>query len=47
MTYHANIVVEYDDYGYYAYYSYLPECQFQGEIFKETMELFLSTVESE
>ncbi len=54
MTYKANIVVEHDDYGYYAYCPDLPGCQSQGETFeeamkniKEAMELYLETLDDD
>ncbi len=54
MTYKASIVVERDDYGYYAYCPDLTGCQSQGDTFeeamtniKEAMELYLETLTDE
>ena len=54
MTYRASIIVEQDDYGYYAYSPDLPGCQTQGETFEEAManireaiELYLETLSDE
>ena len=54
MTYKASIIVEQDDYGFYAYSPDLQGCQTQGETFEEAMtnireaiELYLETLSDE
>jgi|JFJP01.1.fsa_nt_gi predicted RNase H-like HicB family nuclease len=49
-----NIVIEKDDYGYYAYCPELPGCQSQGDTFEEIMlnireaaELYIETLNPE
>lgn len=51
MKYRANIMIEHDDHGYYAYCPDLPGCQSQGDSFeeamvniKEAMELYMETL---
>jgi predicted RNase H-like HicB family nuclease len=51
MLYKANIIIEKDEYGYYAYCPELPGCQSQGdsleevrENIKEAVELYLETL---
>jgi predicted RNase H-like HicB family nuclease len=50
MTYKVNVVIEKDEYGYYAYCPELPGCQTQGDSLdeilgniKEAIELYLET----
>ena len=54
MTYKVGIVIEKDDYGYYAYCPELEGCQTQGDSFEEVManikeaiELYLETLSEE
>ncbi|MBI5214434.1 MAG: type II toxin-antitoxin system HicB family antitoxin [Ignavibacteriae bacterium] len=54
MNYKTNVVIEKDDYGYYAYCPGLSGCQTQGETLEEVManikeaiELYLETLDSE
>lgn len=54
MTYKVSIVIEKDEYGYYAYCPELEGCQSQGELFEEVMlnikeaiELYLETLPEE
>jgi predicted RNase H-like HicB family nuclease len=54
MTYKVGIVIEKDDYGYYAYCPELEGCQTQGDSFEEVManikeaiELYLETLPKE
>ena len=54
MTYKVGIVIEKDDFGYYAYCPELEGCQTQGENFEEVManikeaiELYLETLSEE
>jgi predicted RNase H-like HicB family nuclease len=54
MTYKVGIVIEKDDYGYYAYCPELEGCQTQGDSFEEVManikeaiELYLKTLSEE
>ena len=51
MTYKVGIVIERDDFGYYAYCPELEGCQTQGDSFEEVManikeaiELYLETL---
>jgi predicted RNase H-like HicB family nuclease len=51
MTYKVNIIIEKDDFGYYAYCPELEGCHSQGDTFEEVManikeaiELYLSTL---
>jgi predicted RNase H-like HicB family nuclease len=51
MTYKVSIVVEKDDYGYYAYSPELEGCQSQGDSYedaikniREAIELYLETL---
>ena len=51
MTYKVSVVIEKDEYGYYAYCPELPGCQTQGdnldeilENIKEAVELYLETL---
>jgi predicted RNase H-like HicB family nuclease len=51
MSHKVSIVIEKDDFGYYAYCPELEGCQSQGDTFEEVMtnikeaiELFLSTL---
>ncbi|MBO1346279.1 MAG: type II toxin-antitoxin system HicB family antitoxin [Hormoscilla sp. GUM202] len=52
MMYKLNIIIEKDEYGYYAYCPELPGCQSEGESWeevkaniKEAVELYLDTLE--
>jgi predicted RNase H-like HicB family nuclease len=54
MPYKVSIVIEKDDFGYYAYSPELEGCQTQGDTFEEVManikeaiELYLSTLSDE
>ena len=54
MGYKVSIVIEKDDFGYYAYSPELEGCQTQGDTFEEVMvnireaiELYLSTLSDE
>jgi predicted RNase H-like HicB family nuclease len=54
QDYQISIVIEKDEYGYYAYCPHLPGCQSQGESLEEVktnineaMELYLSTLSQE
>ncbi|MBF0338637.1 MAG: type II toxin-antitoxin system HicB family antitoxin [Nitrospirae bacterium] len=54
MSYKISIVIEKDDFGYYAYCPELEGCHTQGETFEETMfnikeavELYLETLTDE
>jgi len=54
MRYKVSIVIEKDDFGYYAYSPELEGCQTQGDTFEEVManikeaiELYLSTLSEE
>jgi predicted RNase H-like HicB family nuclease len=54
MPYKVSIVIEKDDFGYYAYSPELEGCQTQGDTFEEVManikeaiELYLSTMSDE
>jgi len=54
MTYKASVVIENDNFGYYAYCPDLPGCQTQGKTFEEAMknireaiELYLETLDIE
>ena len=54
MSYKVSIVIEKDDFGYYAYSPELAGCQTQGDTFeeviahiKEAIELYLSTLSDE
>ncbi len=54
MTYKTNVVIERDEYGYYAYCPGLPGCQSQGDTFEEAManireavELYVETLDEE
>jgi len=54
MLYKVSIVIEKDDYGYYAYCPELEGCQTQGETLeegmenvKEAIELYLETLSEE
>ena len=54
MSYKVSIVIEKDDFGYYAYSPELEGCQTQGDTFeeviahiKEAIELYLSTLSDE
>ena len=54
MSYKVSIVLEKDDFGYYAYSPELEGCQTQGDTFEEVManikeaiELYLSTLSGE
>jgi predicted RNase H-like HicB family nuclease len=54
MAYKVSIVIEKDDFGYYAYSPELEGCQTQGDTFEEVManikeaiELYLSTLSDE
>jgi predicted RNase H-like HicB family nuclease len=51
MSYKINVVIEKDEYGYYAYCPELPGCQTQGDSIeavliniKEAVELYLETM---
>jgi len=51
MSYKVNVVIEKDDYGYYAYCPELEGCQTQGDTLeevitniKEAIELYLETL---
>jgi predicted RNase H-like HicB family nuclease len=51
MTYKVSVVIEKDEYGYYAYCPELPGCQTQGDSvdeilgnIKEAIELYLETL---
>lgn len=52
--YKTGVVIERDDYGYYAYFPELPGCQSQGKTLEEAMsnireaaELYLETLTGE
>ncbi|MBM4286298.1 MAG: type II toxin-antitoxin system HicB family antitoxin [Deltaproteobacteria bacterium] len=54
MSHKVSIVIEKDDFGYYAYSPELEGCQSQGDTFEEVManikeaiELYLSTLSEE
>jgi len=54
MRYKVSIVIEKDDFGYYAYSPELEGCQTQGDTFEEVManikeaiEIYLSTLSEE
>jgi predicted RNase H-like HicB family nuclease len=54
MSYKVSIVIEKDEYGYYAYCPELPGCQSQGdsleevqENIKEAVELYIETLSNE
>ncbi|TAK67404.1 MAG: type II toxin-antitoxin system HicB family antitoxin [Bacteroidetes bacterium] len=54
MNYKTNIIIEKDDYGFYAYCPGLPGCQSQGDTLdelmaniKEAIELYLETLDGE
>jgi len=54
MSYKVNIIIEKDEYGYYAYCPELEGCQTQGNSFeevlkniKEAVELYLETLPEE
>ncbi len=54
MLYKTNVVIEKDDFGYYAYCPELEGCQTQGETFdevmvniKEAIELYVETLDYE
>ncbi len=54
MNYKTNIVIEKDDFGYYAYCPELQGCQTQGDTIdevmanmKEAIELYLETLDGE
>jgi predicted RNase H-like HicB family nuclease len=54
MSYKVSIVIEKDDFGYYAYSPELEGCQTQGDTFeevivhiKEAIKLYLSTLSDE
>ncbi|MBM4273817.1 MAG: type II toxin-antitoxin system HicB family antitoxin [Deltaproteobacteria bacterium] len=54
MNYKVNIVIEKDDFGYYAYSPELEGCQTQGDTFeeimaniKEAISLYLGTLSEE
>ena len=54
MPYKVSIVIEKDDFGYYAYSPELEGCQTQGDTFEEVManikeaiELYLESVEDD
>ncbi len=54
MSHKVSIVIEKDDFGYYAYAPELEGCQTQGETFeeimanmKEAIELYISTLSEE
>jgi predicted RNase H-like HicB family nuclease len=54
MSYKVNVVIEKDEYGYYAYCPELEGCQSQGNSFeevisniKEAIELYLETLSEE
>ena len=54
MKYKVNVVIEKDQYGYYAYCPELKGCHSQGDTFEEVMsnikeavELYLETMSSE
>lgn len=51
MSYKVSVIIEKDDYGYYAYAPELPGCQSQGDSFdeikvniQEAIELYLETL---
>jgi len=51
MSYKVNVIIEKDEYGYYAYCPELEGCQTQGDTFeeilrniKEAIELYLETL---
>ncbi|MBM3705079.1 MAG: type II toxin-antitoxin system HicB family antitoxin [Actinobacteria bacterium] len=53
MSYKVNIIIEKDEFGYYAYCPELQGCQTQGDTFEEVMdnikeaaELYIETLES-
>jgi len=54
MSYKVNIIIEKDDFGYYAYCPEFQGCQTQGDTFEEVMdnikeavELYIETLESD
>ena len=54
MSYKVSIIIENDDYGYYAYCPEFDGCQTQGETFEEVMknikeaiELYVETLSEE
>jgi predicted RNase H-like HicB family nuclease len=54
VSYKVNVVIEKDDYGYYAYAPELEGCQSQGESYEEALtnireavELYLETLSDE
>ena len=54
ISYKASIVIEKDEYGYYAYCPELEGCQTQGDTFEETLanikeavELYLETLSAD
>ena len=54
MVYKVNVIIEKDEFGYYAYCPELEGCQTQGDTFeevmnniKEALELYLETLSEE
>ncbi len=54
MSYKVNIIIEKDEFGYYAYCPEFQGCQTQGDTFEEVMgnikeavELYIETLESD
>ena len=45
MAYKVNVIIEKDDFGYYAYCPELEGCQTQGDSFEETMKNIKEAVE--
>ena len=45
MVYKVNVIIEKDDFGYYAYCPELEGCQTQGDSFEETMKNIKEAVE--
>ena len=45
MNYKVNVVIEKDEFGYYAYCPELEGCQSQGESFEEVMQNIKEAVE--
>jgi hypothetical protein len=45
MSYKVSVVIEKDEYGYYAYSPELEGCQSQGDTFEEVMENIREAIE--
>lgn len=45
MTYKVNVVIEKDDFGYFAYVPDLKGCQTQGDSFEEVMKNIKEAIE--